>query len=100
MLFRLRRLFKSAGRDIARLFYACRDPLTPRAVKVGATLLLLYLISPIDLIPETLPLLGVLDDITLATFAIPALLRLLPDAARRNADQASEAFISRLTFWR
>lgn len=38
-------------------------------------LVLLYLISPIDLIPDLIPFIGVLDDIALLTFAIPLLLK-------------------------
>lgn len=100
MLLRLRRLFKSAGRNVVRLYYACRDPQTPRVVKFAALLLAAYLISPIDLVPEALPVIGVLDDITLASFVIPALLRLLPEQARAQANRASEAFLRRLAFWR
>lgn len=100
MLLRLRRLFKSAGRDVTRLFYACRHPHTPRAVKLAAILLLLYVVSPFDLVPEVVPLLGVLDDITLAAFVIPALLRRLPETARMQADRDSEALLRRVAFWR
>ena len=100
MLFRLRRLFKSAGRDIARLFYACRDPQTPRMVKLAALLLAVYVVSPFDIVPEVIPVFGMLDDITLAALVIPALLRLLPEQARMHADIASDALLRRLAFWR
>jgi uncharacterized membrane protein YkvA (DUF1232 family) len=100
MLLRLRRLLKSAGRDVTQLYYACRNPQTPRAVKLAAGLLLVYLISPFDLVPEVVPVFGLLDDITLAAFAIPALLRRLPQSARMQAEVDSEALLRRLAFWR
>ncbi len=100
MLLRLRRLFKSAGRDVTRLYYACRNPQTPRGVKLAAILLLLYMISPFDLVPEVIPVFGLLDDITLAALVIPALLRRLPEHARMQADMDSAALLRRLAFWR
>jgi uncharacterized membrane protein YkvA (DUF1232 family) len=100
MLFRLQRLFRSAGRDITALWYACRNPATPRGIKIAAALMVAYLISPIDLLPDAIPIIGVLDDITLATLAIPFLLRMLPAQARIEADQRSDAFLSRFAFWR
>ena len=47
-----------------------RDPATPRSVKVAIGFLLIWLISPIDLIPEFLPVIGPLDDVVVAILVL------------------------------
>jgi uncharacterized membrane protein YkvA (DUF1232 family) len=100
MFSRLQRIFRATGRDLAVLWYACRNPATPLAIKLGVGLLGLYLLSPIDLIPDALPVLGWIDDITVLAFAVPALLKLVPAPALRDARLASDRLLSRWAFWR
>jgi uncharacterized membrane protein YkvA (DUF1232 family) len=100
MLSRLRRLARIAGREVTVLWFACRNPAAPASLKLGAFLLAAYLLSPIDLIPDTLPVLGWLDDATLLAFGIPALLKLMPHTALNEARVASDRFLSRFAFWR
>jgi uncharacterized membrane protein YkvA (DUF1232 family) len=64
--------------DAKRLWIAMRHPLAPKWLKLGAALIVLYVLSPIDLIPDALPILGVMDDIVLVPMAIRALLKRLP----------------------
>ena len=55
-------------------------------LKLGTALLVLYVFSPIDLIPEALPVIGVVDDLVLVPLAIRWLLkRLPPDIAQAAA---------------
>jgi uncharacterized membrane protein YkvA (DUF1232 family) len=98
MLVRASRLFRAIGRDVLVLWYACRNPATPRLFKAGALLLAFYVVSPIDLVPETLPLLGLVDDVTLLAFGIPAMLRLLPAHALDDARLATDRVLSRFRF--
>jgi uncharacterized membrane protein YkvA (DUF1232 family) len=100
MLNRLRRLARLAGSEITVLWYACRHPATPVGVKLAALLMAVYVFSPIDLIPDAIPVLGWLDDATLLSFGIPALLRLLPPLALTESRAASERLLSRFAFWR
>lgn len=100
MLNRLRRIARLAGREAAVLWFACRNPATPLAVKLGAGLLAIYMLSPIDLVPDALPVLGWLDDATILAFGIPALLKLIPGGALAEARGASERFLSKWAFWR
>ncbi|MBA2964888.1 MULTISPECIES: YkvA family protein [Ramlibacter] len=79
-------LFKG---DARQLWFALRHPAAPAWLKVGTALLVLYLVSPIDLIPDAIPFLGAVDDIVLIPLAIRWLLRRLPphiaaDAARHR----------------
>jgi uncharacterized membrane protein YkvA (DUF1232 family) len=100
MFSRLRRLARVAGREVTVLWFACRHPATPRLVKLGAGLLAFYVLSPIDFVPDTLPVLGWLDDATLLAFGIPALLKLVPATALTDAHGASQRFLSKWAFWR
>jgi uncharacterized membrane protein YkvA (DUF1232 family) len=99
MLLRLLRLFKTFGRDIVLLWYACRHSATPRFLKFAGLLLALYVLSPVDLISDLIPVLGWIDDVTLLAFAVPALLKLAPEPALREAHAATESLLSRLRLW-
>lgn len=93
MFFRLGRLFRAVGRDIVVLWYASRHPATPRLMKFAALLLALYVISPIDLIPDWLALLGLADDVTLIALGVPALLSMMPEPALRDARAAADGWL-------
>ena len=73
--------------DAKRLWHALRHPQAPRWLKAGTALVLLYLFSPVDLIPDVVPFFGVLDDLVIVPAAIRWMLgRLPPEVA--NAAQA------------
>jgi uncharacterized membrane protein YkvA (DUF1232 family) len=59
-------------RLIARLV---RDPTLPRAAKVALAAVMVYLASPIDLVPDFIPLVGYLDDLLLASVLVDGLLK-------------------------
>lgn len=99
MFLRLLRLFRTAGREVLVLWYACRNPTTPRPLKIGALLLALYVLSPVDLVSDLLPILGWIDDVALLAFGIPALLRLVPQPALHQAHAATERLLSRFRLW-
>jgi uncharacterized membrane protein YkvA (DUF1232 family) len=60
------------------LWKLLRHPDTPRAPKLIALLVLAYALSPIDLIPDFLPLIGLLDDLVLVPLGIALVVRLTP----------------------
>lgn len=60
------------------------DPQVPRRHKVVAALAIGYLASPIDLVPDVIPLLGRVDDVVLAAFAVDRLLRSVPPEVRER----------------
>lgn len=70
--------------DLRLLWRALRHPQAPGWLKAGTAGLVLYLLSPVDLIPDVLPVLGVVDDLVLVPMAIHALLKRLPSALRRD----------------
>ena len=72
--------------DARQLWFALRHPAAPGWLKLGTAMIALYLLSPIDLIPDTLPLIGVVDDLVLVPLAVRWLLqRLPPEVASASA---------------
>lgn len=69
--------------DARQLWAALRHPGAPRWLKLGTALLVLYVLSPIDLIPDWIPGLGMVDDLVLIPFAIRWLLQRLPPELRQ-----------------
>ncbi|MFZ8843122.1 MULTISPECIES: DUF1232 domain-containing protein [Thermoflexus] len=70
-------------RDLWRIWRLWRDPRTPGWVKALPLLVLLYILSPIDFVPDlAIPGLGSLDDLVLALLALRLLLDLAPPAER------------------
>jgi uncharacterized membrane protein YkvA (DUF1232 family) len=64
--------------DARQLWFALRHPEAPSWLKVGTVLVVLYVLSPIDLIPDFIPVVGFLDDIVLVPLAIRWMLKRLP----------------------
>ena len=72
--------------DALKLWFALRHPAAPGWLKLGTALIVVYVLSPIDLIPDVLPFIGVVDDLVLVPLAVRWLLkRLPPDLARAAA---------------
>lgn len=75
---RLKRWAKALKREVLVLWLAGRDPRTPLLAKAVAAVTVAYALSPIDLIPDFIPVLGLLDDLLLVPAGIWIVLRLLP----------------------
>ena len=78
MLKRLTLLWTVMRGDAKQLWFALRHPAAPGWLKVGTALIVLYVISPIDLIPDFIPVIGFMDDMILVPLAIRWLLKRLP----------------------
>ena len=65
-------------RDVHALYLASRDPRVPWYAKALAVLVAGYALSPIDLIPDFIPVLGYLDDVVLVPLGILAVIKLIP----------------------
>ena len=70
--------------DARMLWLALQHPLSPRWLKPAVALMVLYVVSPVDLIPDVIPFFGVLDDVVLVPLAIRFVLRRLPAAVRAD----------------
>ena len=69
-------------REVALLWFAARDPRVPLAAKLLATAVAAYALSPIDLIPDFIPVLGLLDDLLIVPAGIWLALRMIPAPLR------------------
>lgn len=91
MFKRLTLLWSVLRGDARQLWFALRHPGAPGWLKLGTALIALYVLSPIDLLPDVIPVLGVVDDLVLVPLAIRWLLKRLPPdiataaAARRRS---------------
>jgi uncharacterized membrane protein YkvA (DUF1232 family) len=79
-LHQLRQWARSLKRDVVALYLAARDPRVPWYAKVVAAVVAAYALSPIDLIPDFIPILGYLDDLILIPLGIALAVRLIPPA--------------------
>jgi uncharacterized membrane protein YkvA (DUF1232 family) len=89
---------KAAARHLEQeayaLYLAYRDPRTPWYARVFAALVVAHTFSPIDLIPDFIPVLGYLDDLIITPLGIYLSLKMIPSEvmadARRGAAQAAQ----------
>ena len=98
MAFRPREIARELKRQTLTVYYAARDPRTPWPVRMLALAVAAYALSPIDLIPDFVPVLGYLDDIVLIPLGVALVLRFTPsavlDSARAQAAQSADRPIS------
>ena len=92
MLQKLKSRARAIKNEIFAVVLAARDPRTPWYAKVVVFLTAAYAFSPIDLIPDFVPILGYLDDLFIVPAGIALAIRLIPAEvlaeARANAEQA------------
>ncbi len=81
-------------RETIALYFAARDPSTPWHAKAFVGLIVAYALSPIDLVPDFIPVLGYLDEIVLLPLALTLAIRMIPApvmcAARERAARQTE----------
>ena len=81
---RFRERWRERARDMKRevyaLYFAVRDPRVPWYAKALAACVVAYACSPIDLIPDPIPILGYLDDLVLIPLGVLAVRALIPEA--------------------
>jgi uncharacterized membrane protein YkvA (DUF1232 family) len=70
--------------DALQLWRALRHPASPGWLKAAVALMVIYVVSPVDVIPDVVPVLGLLDDVVLVPLAIRFVLRRLPAAVRAD----------------
>ena len=80
MIQRLKAWARRLKANLILLWLCCREPDMPWLPKVVALVTVAYAISPIDLIPDFIPVLGYLDDVILLPLGIALAMRLIPDA--------------------
>lgn len=104
MIVLARRLPPGLAKDLATVLPACvttarrlrKDPRVPRRVKAVVAFAGLWVLSPIDLIPEFLPVIGPLDDIVVVALALRYAARRIPPEALIEAWPADRRILDRL----
>ena len=82
-------------REAMTLWFVCRHPDTPRSARALAVLVVAYALSPIDLIPDFIPVLGYVDEVLLLPGLIWLVIRLTPTAVVTACRQQSEEWLAR-----
>jgi uncharacterized membrane protein YkvA (DUF1232 family) len=78
MIEKLRIFARALKAEIAVLASALRDPRTPLTAKIWGAIVVAYAVSPIDLIPDFIPVIGYLDDLILVPVGLWAVRKLIP----------------------
>jgi uncharacterized membrane protein YkvA (DUF1232 family) len=82
---------KTLKREVYALYLCSRHPETPLYAKLCALVIVAYALSPIDLIPDFIPVLGYLDDLVLIPAGIVLLIKMMPkdvlEECRRKAEK-------------
>lgn len=98
-LARLRGWARRVKRDVVALWLAAKDRRTPWAAKLVAAAVAAYALSPIDLIPDFIPVLGYLDDAVIVPLGVLLAVRLVPPALmagfRAEAERLGQRPVSR-----
>jgi len=99
MFSRIKKWARRLNRDVHAIYLASRDPRVPWLAKVLAIAVAAYALSPIDLIPDFIPVFGYLDDLIIVPLGIWLVVRLIPEEVmaeyRAIADQAGQRPVSR-----
>ncbi len=85
---------KALKRDVMTLWFAMKHPHTPWHARAFAAILTAYALSPIDLIPDFIPVFGYLDDLIIVPVGVWLLIQIVPNQvlidARAQADEWSQ----------
>jgi uncharacterized membrane protein YkvA (DUF1232 family) len=86
---------RSVRRDVHAVYLAARDPRTPWYAKALAVCVAGYALSPIDLIPDFIPVLGYLDDAVIVPLGLLAVVKLIPAEVMAESRAAAAALAER-----
>lgn len=89
----LRQWARRIKRDGVTLYFACRHPDTPFLTKALCMVVVAYALSPIDLVPDFIPVLGYLDDVLLLPGLIWLAIRLIPAEVLAASRLQAEAWL-------
>jgi uncharacterized membrane protein YkvA (DUF1232 family) len=86
---------KLLKKETYAIYIACKDPRVPWYAKIFAGFVIAYAFSPIDLIPDVIPILGYLDDLVLVPLGIILVLKMIPPVVLAECREQAEAVMAR-----
>ncbi|WNS81519.1 YkvA family protein [Domibacillus sp. DTU_2020_1001157_1_SI_ALB_TIR_016] len=90
MMNRLKKWARQLKRQLFMLYFACRDPRVPWYAKLFTACVVAYAFSPIDLIPDFIPVLGYIDDILLVPLGIFFALKMIPKPVAADCEERAQ----------
>ena len=90
---------RGVKRESYALYFACRDPRVPWYAKALAVVVVAYAFSPIDLIPDFIPVIGYLDDIVLIPLGVVAVRAMIPAAVLEDCRERAKQLEEEPTSW-
>ena len=91
MLGALKQQAKQLKGEVLALYFAYRNPRTPWYAKALAACVVAYALSPIDLIPDFIPVLGYLDDLVLVPLGIVLAVKMIPETVMVESRARAQA---------
>ncbi|MET3193460.1 YkvA family protein [Bacillus sp. OAE603] len=95
MLEKMKKWAKKIKRQIFVLYFACKDERVPIYAKVFSACVVAYAFSPIDLIPDFIPILGYLDDVILIPLGIILALKMIPKNVLLECEEKAEKMMKK-----
>ncbi len=92
---RLKQWARHVKQDVVAVYFAARDSRTPLHVRYLAIAIAAYALSPIDLIPDFIPIIGYLDDLLIVPLGLLLVIRLLPPQVLFDAREKANAVLAR-----
>jgi uncharacterized membrane protein YkvA (DUF1232 family) len=86
-----KRRVRQLKKETYAIYIACKDPRVPWYARVLAGFVVAYALSPIDLIPDVIPILGYVDDLLLVPLGIILVLKMIPPTVLTECREQAEA---------
>jgi uncharacterized membrane protein YkvA (DUF1232 family) len=84
---------KQVKSEVLTLYLAYRDPRTPWYARIFTAIVVGYALSPIDLIPDFIPILGFLDDLVLVPAGLLLALKMIPESIMESSREKANALV-------
>ena len=95
LISRVKQWGRALKRDVVALYFAARDPRVPWYAKAVALAVAGYALSPIDLIPDFIPVLGYLDDLVIVPLGLLLAVKLIPPDIMRRCRRRAARIVHR-----
>lgn len=92
---KLKNWARQIKRDTVAVYFAARDPRSPMLARCVAFAVAAYALSPIDLIPDFIPVIGYVDDLLIVPLGLVLVMRLLPPDVLSDSREKANALLAR-----